>query len=157
MNYQILNGEEIAKGVAAIQNKLAEVFPLANKGVEPFINKRSGVVTFYAEKLTHINNLVAKLVNERNYTLLYYVMGNDGKCYDVALLSDLSEEPMHCFVLHSTQFGLVNNLTACFFDSLDKMYKYSSKLWEASLSLKGIRSEDGIDNIAELTYFFTVL
>lgn len=157
MNYQIINGEEIAKDIAAIQNKLTDLLPLNGTGVKPFIHKRSGIVTFYTEKPTHADDLVGKLINERNYTLLYYVMDHDGKCYDAALISNLSEEPMHCILFRSAQFGLVDNFAVCFFDSLDKMYEYASKLWESSLNLRGIRSEAGIESEGELACLFADL
>lgn len=113
--------DSISDFLSILRDKSADF--LKSYEIKTVLHSEYAEVYFEQSSQVMMEDLVENLVAVLGIHVLYAVKSDDGKTFKAVAYSVPVENSMYIIYLSSQQYGIVDSMTVCFYDSLDIMYK----------------------------------
>lgn len=117
--------DSISDFLSVLREKSADFFKSSE--IKTVLHSEYAEVYFEQNSQMMMEELVEDLVKVLGVHVLYAVKSYDDKTYKTVAYSVPVENCMYIIHLSSQQYGLLDSMTVCFFDSIEVMYKQVCK------------------------------
>lgn len=129
IDYTLIENEILKDSISDFLSEIREKSPeyFNSLGVKTVLHRGYAEVFVLLNKQVMMEHLVDELANVLGIHVLYAVRDNKGQTYKAVAYSVPVENKMYVIHLASQQYGVIENMTVNFYDSLEIMYKQVCK------------------------------